>query len=309
MVRGGRVAGSVRDAARSIPMPAVPPFQLDEILQKRWQPFLRAFEQEFVQRVQDDLAHVTEVRGSTLRDYATDCARLGEKAWPEYLRARFDEVAVRQARLDYLSISSTYEEARSSLLVRVDRSAGVVNRRLPGGLRSSLFLSNPPRYRPLMRATIARWGVDEATCWSDAEGNLAGLEDLVEEPIPGGHPSWHALDSPTVGGDAAALYLHRRHPGTRSGFIVAITHQGRAEFVRLDDRGAAGSIAAFGQQVRAIFRRARDADDELSSLLLWLRPDGSIVELYDALEPFPGLDRLPSDLALIVRRDLASPFA
>ena len=305
IVRGARVVGAIGEAARALAMPTEPPFHLGDTLGKRWQTFLGVVRDEFVRRTEDDLTQLVNLRESNLREFAADCAKLREAAWPAYLIARLDEIALRRARLDYLSIRSTYEEARGSIIVRVAQGAGSISRRLPGDLRTSLYLSNPPRYRDLLRATIERWGVGESTCWTDAEANLLALDDLVEEPIPGGHPSWHILHSPSVEAEAAALYLHRRHPGTRSGFVISITQRGRAHFVTLDDRGAAASVGAFGQLIAELFGRARDAHDEHSSTLFWLMSDGSLIELYDALEPFPGLERLPPDFAKLVRRDLA----
>ena len=101
------------------------------------------------------------------------------------------------------------------------------------------------------------------------------------------------------GMEAAAAFLDRRHPGTRAGFVVSITHGSRAHYVRLDDPGAVASVPRFAAYIAAIYERASAADDAHSSWLCWMRPDGRLEALFDVLEPIPGLDRLPAEFAAL----------
>ena len=300
LLRGGRVEGPVRRLAQDVPMPKAPPFGLDDILGgKGWRRLLEILRDEVIVRFESDPSQLTDLRGPNIREFAVECRALRHDAWPGYVTARFDEIAVRRARLDAMTFVAPYAEVRPALMVGIGAGLGEVVRTLPDGTTLFICLFNDGRKRPLLSAMLARWGVDPETCWEDAIANLLAHPALVDEPIEEGHASWRRLQAVDGEWEAAAAFLDRRHPGTRAGFVVSITHGSRAHYVRLDDPGAVASVPRFAAYIAAIYERASAADDAHSSWLCWMRPDGRLEALFDVLEPIPGLDRLPAEFAAL----------
>jgi hypothetical protein len=69
-----------------------------------------------------------------------------------------------------------------------------------------------------------------------------------------------------------------------------------------DASSAAALIPGFTIVIADIYRRADAASDALSPWLLWLSPDGRLVELFDTTLPMPTPDRLDPEF---IRRVLA----
>jgi hypothetical protein len=299
------VSGPLQALVEQTALPDQAPLELEQVLGRRkWKGFLALLKDEIGQRLAVDPTQLVDLRGPNLTQFARECAELPESEWPRHLQQSFEQIAIHRARLDHLALRSTYDEARTALILRMSSGSErhLVSRTLPGRLTAWLALSHPPRYRPLSPSTIQRWGVDDDRCWEDAVSNLLALPDVVEEPMADGHPAWRALYAPGAEVEGLGLFLHRRHPGSKHGFVVSVTHGSRAHFIDLDVVGAIESVPAFAEMIAAIYSEARDHDDERSSVLLWLEPDGSLHELFDTLEPTPSLSRLPPAFAQIATR-------
>ena len=140
-------------------------------------------------------------------------------------------------------------------------------------------------------------GIDQA-----ARGNCEA-PDILDEPMFPDQPSVRELYSRELEREAAGLCLHLRNPGSRRGFVVSITHGSRAHYVRLDDPGAIALIPGFGHIIAGIYARADDAADAHSPWLVWLTPDGRILELFDTTKPLPQPDQLPAEFRAMVQGD------
>lgn len=125
--------------------------------------------------------------------------------------------------------------------------------------------------------------------------------DLIDEPMYPDQPSVRQVYGRELEREAAGLCLHLRYPSTRRGFVVSITHGSRAHYVRLDDAGAVALVPVFAQVIAGIYAEADKAADAHSPWLLWLTPDGRVIELFDATKPPPSRDQLPAEFVAMAR--------
>jgi hypothetical protein len=174
--------------------------------------------------------------------------------------------------------------------------------RIGGGLAAYPTLDVGRRHRRVTPRMLERWGVTADRCRADAARNTAHLPGLVDEPAFSDSKIMRQIYHPDAEREAAALYFHLRHPRSDRGWVVSITHGSRAHVLRLDDAGARETIPVFAHVIADIYRRADAAADAHSSWLLWLTPDGRLLELFDVLRPIPPLSEMPAEFVRVVGR-------
>jgi hypothetical protein len=256
-----------------------------------------------VQRLADDPAGLSGLTRFVVRDLAGSVRDLPVADWATAIDAWMDEMAAPRRELDRLTLATDYAEVLPSLGLRVARTAltgSELARDIGGGLATYLTIDAGPRHRRVTFAMLERWRVDADRCFADAASNTAGDPALIDEPMYADQPAVRQLYSRTAEREAAGLCLHLRHPGTRRGFVVSITHGTRAHYVRLDDPGAVTTIPVFANIIAGIYREADKAADAHSPWLFWLRPNGQAVELFNILEPMPRIERLPTEFVAML---------
>jgi len=84
----------------------------DEILgNKRWRPFLAAIRDEVVQRIETNVNQLIDLHAPNVREFGAACAAMRESNWPAFLASRFDNITVRRANLDWLTLRATRNQA------------------------------------------------------------------------------------------------------------------------------------------------------------------------------------------------------
>ena len=134
------------------------------------------------------------------------------------------------------------------------------------------------RKRYVPRTLLAAWGVTEAHLWDDAAANMLAGRIVIKEDV-GPVRKYGVADHEA---EALGLFLHRLPDACPNGYILAFIHKGAAHAMRIDDAGAIGNLGRFGAFVADIYAKAAAFDDELSAHVLWLGPDGTLVDLFDA---------------------------
>ncbi len=294
-----------------LPEPATLPAGLAEMLgpdrARRFYSQLRAVVVDLL--AADPLAITAEFTPVIVRDLAASCRDVPPQQWPEILRRDLRERAAPRGELDQLSVGS-YHDASSRLLVRVaraDQAGSQLARDVKGGLVAFPCLHVMPRWRRVTLAMLEAWGVTADQCYADALAATAVLPDLVDQPMFPDAPLFvRAIYAEGMEIEAIGLALHLRYPGSRRGFVVSITHGSRAHYLRLDDEGAAKALPGFATAIAGIYEAADAAADALSSWLVWLTPDGRILELLDARRPFPGPEGLPPEFVAMIRAGTAA---
>jgi len=259
-----------------------------------------------VERLGSDPAGLAELSVASIREAASRCAPRPREDWPGEIRGWMDAMAAPRRELDRLTLSSDYSAVGPSLQLKISRrelAGSQLARDVGGGLAVYPVIDSARRSRRVTHAMLERWQVDGDRCHADAASNTAHDPNLVDEPMYADQPAVRQLYSPTAEREAAGLCLHLRHPGTRRGFIVSITHGSRAHYIRLDDAGAVSTIPVFAKVIADIYRNADRAADAHSPWLFWLKPGGPPIELFNVLEPTPPIDRLPPEFVAMVRAD------
>ncbi len=217
-----------------------------------------------------------------------------------------DEISTPRGELDRLALSTDYAVVEPALCLRVarrDLAGSQLARDAGGGLASFPTISVGGRYRRVTHAMLQRWRVDADRCHQDAALRTALAPDILDEPMFPDQLSVRQVYSRELEREAAGLCLHLRYPGSRRGFVVSITHGSRAHYVRLDDPGAIALIPGFAHVIAGIFTEANKAADAHSPWLVWLTPDGRILDLFDTTKPLPQPDRLPAEFRAMVQGD------
>ena len=279
---------------------------LDSEGAQRFYSFLRA---AVVDRLETDAAGLAELNVPGMRELASRCVSLPIGEWPHEMRLWMDEMAAPKGELDRLTLATSYETVEPALALRVapqGLSGSQLARDVGGGLTVYPVISVGHRHRRVTHAMAARWGVDAERCHRDAAARTAFAEDLIDEQMYADQPTVRQLYARESEREAAGLHLHLRYPETRRGFVVSITHGGRAHYIRLDDPGAPALIPAFSQVIAEIYRNADAVADAHSPWLFWLAPDGRLIELFDTTMPMPPLGRLPAELLAVASNQEAS---
>ena len=159
-----------------------------------------------------------------------------------------------------------------------------VRRDVAEDLAAWLMVISRSRRRPVARSLIARWGVSEERAWEDAIANVLAAP-LTTTAVTG--PVLRFV-VPDREGEAIGLLLHRRPGASPHGHLVGIVHKGAAYAIEIRDRTAVQDIGQFAAFLADIYREAARFDDQLSSRLYWLGPDGVLLGLLDILEGPPG---------------------
>ena len=266
---------------------------------------------EVVERLGSHAADLVELTAIGLRGFALACQGLPPVEWQAVIGRHLDEASAPRRELDRLTLTSDYADVAPALRIGVARhelAGSNLAIDVGGGIAAYPRLSVEGRYRRVTHPMLARWDVTSERCHADAAANTAGDPHLVDEPMYPDNVSARQLYARTVELEAAGLFLHLRHPGTRRGFVVSITHGSRAHYLRLDDPGAGAMIPVFARVIAGMYEEADKAADAHSPWLLWLTPDGRTIELFDTREPVPPANRLPpAFVAMLEGRPLLRP--
>jgi len=268
--------------------------------------FYGLFHAVVVEWLRSDPTGLAELAVPLVREAATRCRTMPPAEWAADINAWLDEMAGPRRELDRLTLATDYAQVSPSLLLYVARRAvtgSALARDVGGGLALYPTIGVGRRHRRVTHAMLDRWGVDAERCFADAASNTAHDPGLVDEPMYPDQPAVRQLYAREVEREAAGLFLHLRHPATRRGFVVSITHGSRAHYVRLDDPGAIATVPVFAKIIADIYRNADRAADAHSPWLFWLTPDGRPVELFDVLAPMPPIEKLPAEFVAMAERD------
>lgn len=258
---------------------------------------------EVVARMQSAPADLVELTPISVKDFATGVLGEPRGEWRARIAQMLDEAAGPRRELDRLALATSYASVAPSLRLRVSRpdlAGSELVSKVPGGLVAFPVVESGRRYRRVTHEMLNRWGATADQCRADALRNTALDPDLVDEPMFADNTAVRQLYARAAEREAAALGLHLRHPGTRRGFAVSITHGSRAHYIALDDPRGPQSVPAFAGMMAEIYRAADAASDARSHWLVWLRPDGQVTELFDVLGPVPGRDGLPSEFVAML---------
>jgi hypothetical protein len=254
-------------------------------------------------RLASDPAGLAGLELPDVRGLGARCRPRPPTEWPTEIRTYLDEMAAPRHELDRLTRATDYSMVEPALSLRVarrERTGSALARDVGGDLAVYPVIGSAGRYRRVTHAMLEHWRVDPDRCHQDAATRTAFAADLIDEPMFPDQPSVRQVYCRETEREAAGLYLHLRYPETRRGFVVSITHGSRAHYIRLDDPGAPSLIPTFARVIAEIYRNADAAADAHSPWLLWLAPDGRLVELLDTTAPMPPPERLPVEFRALL---------
>jgi nitrous oxidase accessory protein NosD len=237
---------------------------------------------ELLSRISQDIAEITAVNPRTLVDLATIVHGQPPETWAGAIHGYFDEMVADRAELDRLTHGAPFEEVRPRLWVQLDRNVvgvGAIHRGVAGLTASIVLHSSGARKRLVTRALAPALGVTEDDLWAAAESNIVEAE--VQVTSAGGPVSRYAIDGHEA--EALGLLLSRRPGACPNGYLVGLIHKGTAYAMPLVDATSIHNAGPFGSLIVETYRQAAAFNDELSSHLFWLKPDGSLVDLFDAI--------------------------
>lgn len=238
---------------------------------------------ELLRRVTEDLAQLPVLNPRALVDIGSIGRDRPQATWTDEVRKYFDLIVNDRRALDRLTGGAPYDEVRPHLWIQIEHagsgSPAALRRPVVDGLASVLMLQAPTaRKRYVPRTLLAAWGVTEAHLWDDAAANMLAGRIVIKEDV-GPVRKYGVADHEA---EALGLFLHRLPDACPNGYILAFIHKGAAHAMRIDDAGAIGNLGRFGAFVADIYAKAAAFNDELSAHVLWLGPDGTLVDLFDA---------------------------